>query len=109
MDAVRVLHDIPLAIDPDEVLRFQGYKAGVDIPSADVLALFDDALALGRSLMTPRAVVRTFSVTRDGDRLLANGVTLTIPRVAERWGAVDEITAGVCTIGDALERRASEL
>ena len=59
MDAVRVLEDIPLAIDPDDVLRFQGYKAGVDVPSADVLALFDDALVLGRALMRPRAVLRT--------------------------------------------------
>ena len=104
-----VLDDIPLAIDPDEVLRFQGYKAGIDVPTADVRALFDEALALGRSLMRPRAVLRTFPVTRDGDRLRAGGVTLTIPRIAERWGAVDEITAGVCTIGDALERRVSEL
>jgi hypothetical protein len=107
--APRVLTDIPLAIDPAEVLRFQGYKAGVDIPPADVLALFDEALALGRTLMAPRAVLRTLPVTRDGDRLSAGGVTLTIPRIAERWGAVDEIVAGVCTIGDALERRASEL
>lgn len=109
MDALRVLDDVPLAIDPDEVLRFQGYKAGVDVPSAAVLALFDEALALGRALMRPRAVLRTLPVTRDGDRLTAAGVTLTIPRVAERWGAVDEIVAGVCTIGDALERRASAL
>jgi hypothetical protein len=105
----RVLTDTPLAIDPDEVLRFQGYKAGVDVPSADVLALFDEALALGRMLMAPRAVLRTLPVTRDGDHLSAGGVTLTIPRIAERWGAVDEIVAGVCTIGDALERRASAL
>ena len=109
MDAPRVLDAVPLAIDPDEVLRFQGYKAGVDIPSADVRALFDEALALGRTLMEPRAVLRTFPVRREGDRLTAAGVTLTIPRIAERWGAVDEIVAGVCTIGDALERRASEL
>ena len=109
MDAFRVLDDIPLAIDPDEVLRFQGYKAGVDVPAADVIALFDEALALGRALMRPRAVLRTYAVTRDGDRLSAAGVTLTIPRIAERWGAIDEITAGVCTIGDALERRVSEL
>ena len=109
MDAFRVLDDIPLAIDPDEVLRFKGYKAGVDVPAADVIALFDEALALGRALMRPRAVLRTYAVTRDGDRLSAAGVTLTIPRIAERWGAIDEITAGVCTIGDALERRVSEL
>jgi hypothetical protein len=109
VDALRVLDDVPLAIDPDEVLRFQGYKAGVDVPPADVVALFDDALALGRTLMRPRAVLRTLPVVRDGDQLTADGVTLTIPRIAERWGAIDEITAGVCTIGDALERRASEL
>ena len=109
MDALRVLEDIPLAIDPDDVLRFQGYKAGVDVPSADVLALFDDALALGSALMRPRAVLRTLPVARDRDRLTAGGVTLTIPRIAERWGAVEEIVAGVCTIGDALERRVSAL
>jgi hypothetical protein len=109
MDALRVLEDIPLAIDPDEVLRFQGYTAGVDVPSADVLALFDDALALGRALMRPRAVLRVLPVARDGDQLTADGVTLTIPRIAERWSAVEEIVAGVCTIGDALERRVSAL
>jgi hypothetical protein len=109
MDALRVLEDIPLAIDPDDVLRFQGYKAGVDVPSADVLALFDDALALGRALMRPRAVLRMLPVAREGDQLTADGVTLTIPRIAERWGAVEEIVAGVCTIGDALERRVSVL
>ena len=109
MDALRVLEDIPLAIDPDEVLRFQGYKAGVDVPSADVRALFDDALALGRTLMRPRAVLRTLPVARDDDRLTAGGITLTIPQIAERWGAIEAITAGVCTIGDGLERHASEL
>src|SRR5581483_394664 len=51
--AVRVLADVPLAIDPAEVLRFQGYQAGVDVPPADVRALFDEALALGRTLMAP--------------------------------------------------------
>ena len=109
MDAARVLDDIPLAIDPDEVLRFQGYKAGVDVPTADVMALFDEALALGRDLMRPRAVVRRLPVRRDGDRLTAGDVTLTIPRIAERWGPVETITAGVCTIGELLERRVSEL
>ena len=30
VDALRVLDAIPLAIDADEVLRFQGYKRGLD-------------------------------------------------------------------------------
>jgi hypothetical protein len=107
--AVRVLAEVPLAIDPAEVLRFQGYQAGVDVPPADVRALFDEALALGRTLMAPRAALRRVPVARDGDRLVAGEVTLTIPRIAERWGAVEEVVAGVCTIGEALERRVAEL
>ena len=74
-----------------------------------MITLLEDALALGRALMRPRAVLRTLPVRREGDRLTAGGVTLTIPRIAERWGAIEEVTAGVCTIGDALERRVAEL
>ncbi len=45
-----VLQDLPVRIDRDEVLRFQGYKRGVDLPTAEVLALFDEAVALGERL-----------------------------------------------------------
>ncbi len=105
-----VLGDVPLAIDPDEVLRFQGYKRGIDVPTPDVLALFDEALALGRTLIAPRAAVRWLDVTdRSCDALTAGGVTLTIPAIDRLWGDVQRLAAGVCTIGDALERRVAEL
>src|SRR5215475_5994445 len=51
---VTVLADLPLEIDSDEVLRFQGYKRGIDTPGPDVLALFDEALALGRRWLRRR-------------------------------------------------------
>lgn len=106
----QVLADLPLAIDPDEVLRFQGYKRGVDIPSADVRALFDEALATGTRLMTPRAVVRWLPVARRGpDTLEVADVELTIPAIGARWGVVEHVAVAVCTIGDALERRVAEL
>jgi hypothetical protein len=107
---VQVLADLPLAIDPDEVLRFQGYKKGIDIPGADVRALFDEALAEGTRLMAPRAVVRWLPVARhSADALIVAGEVLTIPKIGERWGAVEHVAAAVCTIGDALERRVGEL
>jgi hypothetical protein len=107
---VQVLADLPLAIDPDEVLRFQGYKKGVDVPTPDVRALFDDALAAGARLMTPRAVVRWLAVDRRGpDVLEAAGVALTIPAIGARWGAIEHMAVAVCTIGDALEQRVAEL
>jgi hypothetical protein len=106
----QVFIDLPLAIDPGEVLRFQGYKAGRDVPTADVLELFDQALAEGRRLMAPRAVARWGRVTRrDPDGLEVDGEPLSIPGIGDRWGPVDHVAAAVCTIGDALERRVGEL
>jgi hypothetical protein len=108
--APRVLTALPLAIDPAEVLRFQGYKKSVDTPDPEVRALFDKALALGRSLMDPRAVVRWLPVERQSaDAIEAGGVTLAIPDVGRLWGPVEWIAAAVCTIGDELERRAAQL
>ena len=108
--APRVLTALPLAIDPAEVLRFQGYKKSVDTPDPEVRALFDQALTLGRSLMDPRAVVRWLPVQRQSaDAIEAGDATLAIPDVGRLWGPVEWIAAAVCTIGDALERRAAQL
>jgi Vitamin B12 dependent methionine synthase, activation domain len=109
-DGPQVLADLALAIDPDEVLRFQGYKRGRDVPGADVRALFDAALAEGRRLMTPRAVVRWAPVTRvEADALEVDGRRLHIPRIGRLWGEVEHAAVALCTIGEALERRVAEL
>jgi len=109
-EGVQVLGDLALAIDPDEVLRFQGYKKGVDVPTAEVRALLDDALAEGARLMAPRAALRWMPVRRRGpDTIEVGGETLTIPRTGERWGEVEHVAASVVTIGDALERRVAAL
>jgi len=109
-EAPEVLTDLALAIDPDEVLRFQGYTRGIDVPPADVLALFDEALALGRRLMTPRAVVRWLDVTAAGpDTVATREATLRIPRIARDWGPLAQVGAAVCTIGETLEREVARL
>jgi hypothetical protein len=107
---VRVLVDLPLEIDPADVLRFQGYREGGEPPGPAVQALFDAALGLGRELMAPRAVVRWAAVRRHAhDRLEAEDLTLAVPGLARRWGPIEYVAAAVCTIGDALERRVSAL
>jgi hypothetical protein len=108
--APRVLTALPLAIDPDEVLRFQGYKKSVDTVGPEVRMLFDEALTLGCRLIDPRAVVRWIAVTSQGaDAIEAGGTTLRIPDVGRLWGRIEWVAAAVCTIGDALERRVAEL
>ena len=106
-----VLRDVPLAIDPQEVLRFQGYRHGIDVPGPDVRALFEEALALGGRLMEPRAVVRWSAARQEVDDRLttAEGVTFTIPGIARAWGALSEVAGAVVTIGGALEAQVAAL
>ena len=92
------------------MLRFQGYKRGIDVPGPDVRALFEEALALGRRLVEPRAAIRWAAVHRqDGDRLEADGATLTIPGIARHWGPVRHLIASIVTIGEPLERCVAQL
>ena len=109
--APKILRDIPLAIDPDEVLRFQGYRRGVDVPGLDVRALFEEAHVLGRLLMEPRAVVRWSSVSEEVDDqlTLTDGPAFAIPGIRRTWGEVTEAAGAVVTIGGALEARVAEL
>ncbi len=105
-----VLEGLPLSIDRDEVLRFQGYQKGVDRPSAPVLAIFEEALALGQHLMAPRLVYRAVAITeRSADRVEAAGERLQIPQIGRLWGPIDAIGAGICTVGEAIETRVRAL
>jgi len=105
-----VLEGLPLSIDRDEVLRFQGYQKGVDLPSAEVLAIVEEAVALGERLMAPRLVYRAVAVTGGGaDLIEAGGETLHIPQIGRLWGPIEAVGAGICTMGDAIETRVRDL
>ena len=105
-----LLDDVPLRVDRDEALRFQGYKKGVDVPDSTVLALFDEALALGESMIEPRVVYRAAGVTRQGPSVIeARGEALHIPEIGRLWGTLEMVGAGICTVGAAIEDRVREL
>jgi hypothetical protein len=105
-----VLDRLPLRIDRAEVLRFQGYKRALDVPTAEVLTLFDEALDLGTRLMVPRVVYRAVPVAAaSADRIDAGGERLHIPRIARLWGTLTAVGAGICTVGDAIEGRVRAL
>jgi hypothetical protein len=105
-----VLQDLPVRIDCDEVLRFQGYTTRADVPTAEVLALFGEAVALGERLMAPRFVYRSIPVeAQAADLIEAGGEQLHIPEIHRFWGRLAAVVAGICTVGDAIERRVSAL
>lgn len=92
------------------MLRFQGYKRGATPPGGEVMALFDQALALGRQLIAPRAAVRWVPVHEQGpDHLVVDGLTLHIAQVGRAWGAIEQAAGAVVTVGEALEQRVAAL
>ena len=106
-----VISDVPLQIDPDEVLRFQGYKKGGHPITPEVKDIYDRALEEGDRLMKPRAVYRAIRVAARGPDSLtvAGGVELRIPDIGRLWGPIESVGIAICTIGDALEIRGREL
>ena len=105
-----VLRDLPLRIDRDEVLRFQGYQTRADVPTSSVLALFDEALTLGERRMAPRVVYRAARVTdQSAHAIEAGGERLHIPEIARLWGRLEAVGAGICTIGEAVEETVTGL
>ena len=106
-----VVSDVPLLIDPAEVLRFQGYKQGTDVPTPEVAEICDQALAEGERLMEPRVVYRAIRVSSQATDLikLTEAAEFHIPEIGRLWGPLQSVGIGVCTIGEGLERRVRDL
>jgi hypothetical protein len=105
-----VLRDLPVCIDRREVLRYQGYKTRADVPTAEVLALLEEAVRLGEQLMSPRCVYRSVPVAAQSTDLIGAGdERFHIPHIERLWGRLAAVVAGVCTVGDAIERRVDAL
>jgi cobalamin-dependent methionine synthase I len=101
---------MPVDIDLDDVLRFQGYGGGRPQAPPAVLALVDEALGIARELMEPRAVVRWAPVERQEDDLIeAAGTTLAIRGVAREWGPVEWLAVAVATVGEPIAVRIAQL
>ncbi|MBI4588338.1 MAG: hypothetical protein HY725_05830 [Candidatus Rokubacteria bacterium] len=106
-----VLSDVPLQIDPAEVLRFQGYKKGEDAPTPEVVEIYAGAIKEGEDLIDPRAVYRAVRVSEQApDSIrLSGGAEFHIPEIGRLWGPIESVGTVVCTIGERLERRVREL
>ena len=112
---VSMVVDLPptlaVAADRRQVLRLQGYKTARDVPTPEVLAILDEALREAKSLIHPRYTFETFPVAAVTEEAveLAGGARLALAGAARRWGEIQGVGLGVCTLGEGLERRVDEL
>lgn len=108
---LRIPPDLTLEIDPQEVLRLQGYRRPSDIPTPEVLDILRAGMAEARQIFHPRWVYREFpleSVDVNGCRL-QEGTELCMREVPQRWGKIGWLGLAVCTIGKEIEDRIEAL
>ena len=98
-------------IDPQEVLRLQGYRRDSDVPTPQVLDILHDATAEARRVLEPRWVYQELqveSVDPTGCRL-HGGPELLIRDLPGRWGSITTLGLVVCTVGAVIEDRIDSL
>jgi hypothetical protein len=101
-----------LNIDVDMVLRGQGADPAIIRQRRPrLVAIAEQALEEGMQLIEPLVIYRILAVqNRSHDHFtLANGVRLRGTLLAEHLGCAEEIALMVCTLGDRLEHRVTEL
>lgn len=106
------LDTLPLQLDVDDVLRAQGADPErVRARGSTAVAVAHDALAEGLPLLRPAVVAERLPVVSFRHRRLRLGARgsgrLSGSLIAHHLHSADELVAIVCTIGPALEERAS--
>lgn len=105
------MSELRFEIDPQEVLRLQGYRRPPDVPTPEVLEILQAGLAEAREAFRPRWVYQEFeveAVDAAGCRL-RGGPALLIREIPERWGPISTLGLAVCTVGDTIEERIETL
>ncbi len=107
-----LLENLPLNLLVDDVLRAQGADPAVMRDRRPDLV--DDAAAaleVGYRLLAPRVLYETYRVTDVRHRAitLGEGARLRSEFLVEHLASADEVFVIVCTVGDAIERKISEV
>ena len=105
------MFELRFEIDPQEVLRLQGYRRPSDVPTPEVLEILQAGLAEAPEAFRPRWVYQEFEVEAvdAGGCRLRGGSELLIREIPERWGPVTTLGLAVCTVGEGVEKRIDAL
>lgn len=104
----KLLDNLPVSLDIDDVLRGQGADPAKASPS--LIRIATKALEEARPLLNPAVLYGTLPVTGyRHDQVTFKGGAFSGPLVARALAGAAGLTMAVCTIGPALEKRSDEL
>jgi len=98
-------------IEPEEVLRFQGWRAGRRQVKDEIKRLVQSQIDRSYKLIQPRAVFCIFPscLCSEGRVKLERGGEFSIGKMTQDWTGLKHLALAICTIGQALEKEVSKL
>jgi len=111
---MKIIKDIKLNIDREEVLRYQGYsKKKVKKPNRNILQITEEEINRGYSLFKLRGIyslIKIISFTSKGKINLENELVFRFSKsIINQLKRASHLLVGVVTIGDFLEKKVYEL
>ena len=104
MRDMKIIKDIKLNIDEEEVLRYQGYsKKKVKTPNQNILQIIEEEINRGYSLFEPQGIYSLIKIVSFASKgiNLENGLTFKFPKsVINQLKGANHLIIGVVTIGD---------
>jgi len=111
---MRIIKDIKLNIDREEVLRYQGYsKKKVKKPNQNILKIAEEEIKRSYNLFKPQGIYSLIKITcfaSNGRINLEDELVFRFSKsVINQLKGASYLLVGVVTIGDFLEKKVSEL
>jgi len=104
------VEEVPVNIEPREVLRFQGCQTNLSQVKGVIQRLVQSQIDHSYRLIQPQAVFRIFpSCLCSGRIKLEGGGGFSVGKVAWNWTGLKYLALAICTIGQALKGEASRL
>jgi hypothetical protein len=114
MRDMKIIKDIKLNIDREEVLRYQGYsRKRVKEPNQNILRITEEEINRGYNLFKPQGIYSLIKIkgsALEGRINLESGLIFRFAKsIIKQLKGASHLLVGVVTIGDLLEKKASEL
>jgi len=114
MRDMKIIKDIKLNIDREEVLRYQGYsKKRVKKPNQNILRITEEEINRGYNLSKPQGIYSLIKITcftsKERINLENKLVFRSSKSIIDQLKGASHLLVGVITIGDFLEKKVSEL
>ena len=111
---MKIIKNVKLKIDEEEVLRYQGYsKKKVKNPNQSILQITEEEIERGYNLFEPQGIYSSTKIKQisfsDGRVDLKNGFSLNFSNsIINLLKGASYLVLGVVTMGSSLENKVSE-